>query len=112
MGYYAQAYNDENLIKIPFKNIRLALEALSHTRWNKDTVTEACWAVGFEAEADAEPGEVHIYGFNNKYSGVDQFLSVIRPYVTADSVFTFLGEDGALWRWTPSGVEYATITWN
>jgi hypothetical protein len=109
MGYYAQAYNDENLIKIPFKNIKPVLEALSHTRWNTDTVTEACKAVGFEAEPEED--EIHIYGFNNKYAGVDQFLSVIRPYVTADSVFAFLGEDGALWRWTPEDTQYGTITW-
>ena len=111
MGYYAKAYNEQNLIKIPFENIKPALEALSHTRWNEDTVTEACCAVGFEVEVNAEPGEVHLYGFDNKYSGVDEFLETIRPYVTPDSVFAFIGEDDALWRWTPTETHYGTVTW-
>ena len=72
---------------------------------------EACEDVGFEVDS-TDDGGLELINFDSKYIGVEELLDVLKPYVTADSSFAFLGEDGALWRWTPSGVEYATITWN
>ena len=114
MGYYAGAYQyDNSTIKIPGANIPGALKALDALPYlgGCGTVKEACEDVGFDVDS-TDDGGLELISFDSKYIGVEELLVVLKPYVTADSAFAFLGEDGAIWRWTPSGVEYATITWN
>ena len=115
MGYYASAYQyDNSVITIPGANILGALDALDALPYLGGcvTVAESCQYVGFDTDTDFETGTVSLIGFDNKYVGVEELLDVLKAYVTPDSAFAFLGEDGAIWRWTPSGIQYATITWN
>ena len=114
MGYYASAYQYDNpVITIPGANIPGALKALDALPYlgGCGTVAEACEDVGFDVDSN-DDGGISLIGFDNKYVGVEELLDVLKPYVTPDSAFAFLGEDGAIWRWTPSGTQYATITWN
>jgi hypothetical protein len=122
MGYYAQGWSgDTGEIRIPKANTAQAFDIIGKST-NVFCRGATCHGHGYaELEealtdqgftVDVEDGDVVLIGFDNKYSGIEELLNELRHLVTEDSVFAFLGEDGAIWRWTPSGVEYATITWN
>ena len=73
-------------------------------------VEEALSDLGFETNTDAEHG-LTIIGFSNKWREQDDFLDLIKSFVAADTYIDFVGEDGEMWRWTPTGTKSAIITW-
>jgi hypothetical protein len=66
--------------------------------------------LGFETDTDTEVG-LTIIGFSNKWRQQDELLDHIKGFVDEDTFIDFVGEDGALWRWTPTGTKNAIITW-
>lgn len=55
---------------------------------------------------------LNIYSFDGKWRlEIERLLDAILKVATPDSALAFRGEDGEMWRHTPSGTQNATIIW-
>jgi hypothetical protein len=69
-------------------------------------------ALGFTVDRDGDcEGGLSLDGYDSKTGQEDLFLTAVKDLVPEDSFIEFRGEDGAMYRWTPKGVQYATVTW-
>lgn len=65
--------------------------------------------LGFEVEVN-EDG-LFLTGYDSKSGQEDLFLDAVKDLVSPDSFIEFVGEDNAVYRWTPTGVHYAQVVW-
>lgn len=120
MGYWANSI--EGSITIPDDKKAEALEAVVKvfTR-NNEVATWDKWGIPTDlnhalAEHNFEFQQVdeglNIYSFDGKWRlEVERLVEAILTVATPDSSLAFRGEDGEMWRHTPSGTQSATIVW-
>jgi hypothetical protein len=65
---------------------------------------------GFDCAEDVA-GNIVIQNFDGKWREHDRFMDCFKDSVSDDAFISFVGEDAAMWRWTPRGIKTAKITW-
>jgi hypothetical protein len=124
MGYYANAI--EGSITIAQENqdgaLRSVVSALTKLNegretWGRvetyeayDSIHQVLTDEGFDY-AQEDNGDLVVFGFDAKWREQETMLNALADYVTKDSYLGFVGEDYALWKWTPNGVVEGRITW-
>jgi len=124
MGYYANAI--EGSITIPQENQDGALRSVVSTLtklnegregWQRletyeayDSIHQVLTDEGFEYSQE-DNGDLIVWGFHTKWREQETILNALADYATEDSYMGFMGEDHALWKWTPNGVVEGRITW-
>jgi hypothetical protein len=125
MGYYANAI--EGYITLPkdkqdaaLKSVVETLTTVSEGRGSFfssiDNYSSAEWIgevlneEGFEFSQE-DNGDLIIISFDAKWREQEHVLNALAEYATETSYMGFIGEDYALWKWTPNGIVEGKITW-
>ena len=119
MGYYARTMETNFRIeadKIGEANAALAEferlfpeEHSDHFYNEVSNVEEALLELGFDV--DWEDGVLVMNCFDAKWRTQERVLNIWKDVVAADTYINFIGEDGEMWRWEPSGIKNAVISW-
>jgi hypothetical protein len=119
MGYYANSTEGE--ITILAENFDKALEAIveAYTKLNEKsnwgqmpipkTLEEA---IEDDFEYDLNDTNLTIPCFDGKWTSyIEPLFEALLSVATPDSAMSFRGEDGEMWRMTPTGTQTAKIIW-
>lgn len=127
MGYYGNSIDGNIILPADKLDEVLASVIKSYKAWNEDEATS--WGkidesnfptdleselemAGFDFERDGE-NEFVILSWGGKWRMyIGALLNGLTDHAIGDSRMAFVGEDGALWRWTPErGLQDAKISW-
>ena len=120
MGYYANSTEGE--ITILAENFDKALEAIveAYTKLNEKSnwgqmpmpkTLEEALDDDFE-DYDLNDTNLTIGSFDGKWTSyIEPLFEALLSVATPDSAMAFRGEDGEIWRMTPTGTQTAKIIW-